>query len=268
MKRLILIALLCTGCQYKEPVLLGIPLNRFESPEPGARFVVTGGLSGEHYLVLTEDQRSAPPDPATARTGNCPDSDADLFGGEECGLLGLLRAVSHCLLGGQAKWFVFGPQPGTAQPGDTSLALTAAYGQGSQDLGDSPRTEIDRSLRDAALILGRRLNEAALLYGGAYYSAHRYDGRHTRTEETEGGDDGGLLDPILGGGQSGGSAEVTRPFAGRLTARGINLGLRFEFGEAGTSALTGECAWAQLGGTGIDDSRGRCGVAFEHGFGD
>lgn len=279
----LLLALLAAGCGA-QPVLLSVPLNRFESPEPGAEFHLSAAVAAENYLVLSPDLATTAPDPSSATVDQCPENSDDLFTDDPCGPLGSLGAsfrpaqslqlslqANSGIVGGQAKLYVFGPAHGDGTPGSGSMAVTAAYGQSTSSVDSgSRRTRIERSMADVAVIFGQRLSPSALLYGGPFYSRHDYDGRYTHMVQTRAEDDSGsLVDDLVGGGSvdGGEEEEVTDDFGGTLDVLGANAGLHWQFGAARNYGLLAECAFAQFKGEGDSRSRARCGLAFEYGFG-
>lgn len=281
-------ALLLSACDYKSPVFLSVPLNRFESPERVQGVVNVGlGASGQNVLVLTNDQAVSAPDPSQAIIASCPEEGGDddffdFFSGAEqtCattpffmrGDLSLgtplqigLRGYGDGLVMGQAKLYLAGPPDGEAQRGDTSLALTASYGDQDSGFsgGNNTSTLLKRHTKDAALIAGYRFDTYTLLYGGPFYSDTGYRGSHSRDEQRQTGGGG-----IGGGGTMTETVRVTDDFSGDLRVRGLNLGLRFTPYGYGRGSLMVECARGNFDqGEEQRSYRTRCGMSLELPFG-
>lgn len=293
------LAMVLSGCQNTVPVKLELPVNRLESPEPAARRVSLGLTAGETtYAVFTPDQITTAPDAQNPAIGRCPpkqrEGDAFLLDADDCGgmllkadlraapwlQLGLRRSADQLLIG-QGKVFLHGRRAGEPAPGDTSAALTLAYGRDryretDQNANGPVETDLQRSLVDLGLIGGYRVHRRVLVFGGPFLQRSDYEGEHRRNERRQtdgggGGNGGGPGGLLPGGGGSGGGTgtqieTVTTVLDDRAELRGLNLGLRWET-RSGRFGLMGECARAQAS---VAESRAyvnRCATAMELAFG-
>jgi hypothetical protein len=207
-------ALLCVlawGC----PIRVNVPINRFDSPETRGRFgKVHGdfGVQGTSKLTVVPDYTASPP-VTNSR------SFTDTSGGVRLAFgMGLMRRMDLDVklpLPGpgtiQLKYQLLGAPESEAARGNTSLAITAAVGSevtsGGNARSDGTYSSQDTydhrgSYFDVAAILGRRLFDSVMVYGGPFRTAVGYDG---------------TID------QAGGQKYS---YSGATLQRGVNLGLQ------------------------------------------
>lgn len=253
---------LLAGCDAKEPVLLDIPLNRFELPEVSQRPIgFSVNLQERTRLVLSPDQTQTAPDgtaPDITSGGGDNDSDDTLLNALRVGLRLDYRPASRVEFSlfknsggptsGRIKIQLAGNDSGIPVRGDGSLAISAAYGEDSfekkSNNGDFS-TDIDRIARDFAIIAGMRLEKNVLLYGGPFYSDHSYDGFYQNNQ--------GALPP-------------NTAFDGDIRMRGGNVGLAF--GGSGLFNLMVEFSRARVDAGANTEYRNSAGVAINFAFGE
>jgi hypothetical protein len=250
---------LLSSCSSYAPVLLELPLNRMESPEPMPGVASVGNGVGEaNYLILTRDQRTQAPNPDSPEVGDNPNPDLDVdpletgyFRGDVRIFpkveLGLRKSYDDLLMG-QVKFLLAGAPPGRAKAGQGSAALSLGFGHDENEFNDSDgggsyRTQLDRDVFDAALIFGRRVSRWLLFYGGGYYNRHRYDGEY-------------VVD------HSGGTPDTRTALDGEAQVRGLNVGLNFNFGTPWAGGVF-ECARARIDAGSQRDYRGTCSLGFK-----
>jgi hypothetical protein len=263
-------ALLLSGCADISPVILELPVNRMEMPERSAGVVNLGvGGGGENYLILTRDQVTTAPDTQHPEVDSCPassdgdailiDTSSDCSGGiylrgdlrlSDVMQIGVRRSADSLLVG-QMKLYLVGPKPGRAKAGDNSLAITGAYGHdrvstsGNDDDGNESRSDLERSLRDAGVVFGHRWLNWVMTYGGAYYSRSDYSGSSSHWN---------------------GNQTIKQDLRGDAALRGVNIGLKFNFGTPLAGALL-ECARARVNSGDTQTYVNRCMVGMEVTFG-
>lgn len=194
----LLVALVLSGCAAAPPgaeihgdntVFVAIPTSRLELPEPAPRRYGAGFGAGSlaKYDLTTDQINRSPAEPRDAHHTSL-DGLARLdWQVDRSAAFSILAKGDEVPLG-QVKWTPW--QPGAV--GETgSLAFTAAFGMRNREFSSSrtcgsdwscspasARTEVRRSLADAAVIFGHRLNSHRTLFGGPFYTHVSYDVSH------------------------------------------------------------------------------------------
>lgn len=177
---LIALALFAAGCSSLHAEL---PNSRFESPEStGRHFAFNVNMTNTTNDTITPDASARPPDFSK------PTLDDDSLIGLAAALgvadnldIGLKTELGPSPTMLQLKFQIFGKPSREAKAGDVSLAVTGAYGGGKNTkAGDQSGTfgpgghnwsgSVEEETTDVALIVGRRLSDNVLLYGGAFYT--------------------------------------------------------------------------------------------------
>lgn len=274
-RKYLLLAFVLTGCATRDraPAVLELPISRLESPEPMAGRANFGfSYAEESYLVLSSDQTQAAPNTQNPSVGRCPGTGRSSFSNsddEECAAPARFKAdiqlapgfelgARHTANGftyPQAKLYLMPPRLRRPREGDSSAAITAAYGSDDPSYsatdanGNRYQSRFDRDMRDAALIVGERLTDDLLLFVGGYYSEHRYKGRYdvdfsnTSTPDT------------------------TMPFQGDAVIRGGNIGFKLDLTPNGKTTLIAECARARVNAGDTRSYVNRCAAGMEFAFG-
>lgn len=221
----VLFALFAQGCVSLHEEL---PLSRFESPETNGltrRFQLAANVTqtADDTLVVSPSLR--PPD--FTRPSLDPDS---LIGGSaSLGLIENLDIGFRTSIGptpylAVAKYQLMGPSASEAKDGDVSVAVTVMGGANTTEreekitLGTNNYNwsgKVHNVLTDVALILGQRLGDHILLYGGGFYSNYAID----TTIDQEANSNG-----------------PAASYTGQTTGyqKGANVGLQFFFGSSPT----------------------------------
>ena len=195
-----------------------IPANRFQSPE--ARGETWHGsvhlaLHGATEITLVSDYSRQPP----ITTAPEVDRGGLITLGVDLGLLERLDLSVQTPIDAPitvgAKYQLLGTPEEEAAAGNISLAVTGSIGVHGET-GESKNAmtsvdskyEMDAALFDTALIMGYRLDEYVLFYGGPFIAAYSANGEITQPA----------------------SSSTKFKFEGSGSQYGANLGVRFHFG--------------------------------------
>jgi hypothetical protein len=233
-----------------------LPASRFESPEvngTGRRFNLSTNISAAHDDVVTPDASARPPD------FNQPQLKDDTL----LGLAGSFGLVNRLDIGVRStfgpsptmfvvKYQILGPTRSEAKKDDVSLAITASAGGGkSTKAGDQSGTfgpgghnwngTTEVLTTDVALILGQRLSDRLLVYGGGFYSNYKINSTIDQDPSSDGSSPAASYSQTHGGYQM-----------------GANVGLEFNFG---IGYLMGEVVYSDVRASNLGHSLLRAGGA-------
>ena len=219
-------------------------MSRFESPEANGvehRVMLSANLTAAHDDTFTTDASRRPPD----LTKPAIESDTVIGGSGSFGVLENFDLGLHTTAGPSpfvlvAKFQLMGDSSSAAKEGNTSIAITGSAGWGGKAKdGDQSGTfgpgghnwsgKVDNTMTDVALIIGHRVKDSLLFYGGVFYSDYRV----TATINQSISDDG--LSP------AGNYSVSTTGYQ-----KGANIGLQFSSGEKSFYQVEGVYSDARL----------------------
>ena len=211
-------------------VTLNLPTSRFDSPEakgePGKFRLDMLALEGNESLILTQDYTAQGPNfdnPAIERAGLSYRAAVGFSVLERADIDLKFHWNSPLML--QAKYQILGEPKTRASEGNVSLSWSLAAGRSSDQRSGSSlferTTAVLMSTRytvyDTGAILGYRISDATVAYGGPFYSYYSIEGERT-------------LKPYKG-------TSTVESFSGSPRVAGVNLGVEVGVGPSAVFML-------------------------------
>lgn len=186
-------SLLLSAC----PNEIRVPLKtaRFQLPEVSERIFSSNISINQHTgsdVVIVENADQSPPDDKTSYVTSA----GDIVTGGDAAItilprteISLSYARGTYLIGGKVQ--VLGPAREQSSKGDLSFAVSAGYGYNQIDETDDSgrlrwKANYEVKALDASAILGYRVGQRWLLYGGPFYQSYDVSGKLHQLNSTTG----------------------------------------------------------------------------------